>query len=262
MRLIAVKTRVVKAGDDLVELVLEALKSQGLQLENNDVLALTSKVVSFSEGRTVKLSEVKPSEEAKRLAREYSLKPEFAELILREADRVCGGVERAVLTLKNGVMAANAGIDNKNAPSDYAVLWPKDPAASAREVRDRVKSRTGKDVAVIIVDSGLVPLRIGTTGLALAVAGFKPIRDSRGCKDLFGKSIVITRQAVADDLASAAHLLMGEATEKTPLVLIKDAPVDFDGSVYGSADMMMPFKECIFMNTLGTQSGVKKKARA
>lgn len=262
MRLIAVKTRVVKAGDDLVELVLGSLKAQGLQLEDNDVLALTSKAVSCSEGRLVKLSEVKPSEEAKRLAKEYSLKPEFAELILREADRVCGGVERAVLTLKNGVLAANAGIDNKNAPSDYAVLWPKDPAASAREVRDRIKRRTGKDVAVMIVDSGLVPLRIGTTGLALAVAGFKPIRDSRGCKDLFGKSIVITRQAVADDLASAAHLLMGEATEKTPLVLIKGAPVDFDDGVYGSADMMMPFKECIFINTLGTQSDVKRKARA
>jgi len=262
LRLIAVKTRVVKAGDDLVELVLGSLKAQGLQLEDNDVLALTSKAVSCSEGRLVKLSEVKPSEEAKRLAKEYSLKPEFAELILREADRVCGGVERAVLTLKNGVLAANAGIDNKNAPSDYAVLWPKDPAASAREVRDRIKRRTGKDVAVMIVDSGLVPLRIGTTGLALAVAGFKPIRDSRGCKDLFGKSIVITRQAVADDLASAAHLLMGEATEKTPLVLIKGAPVDFDDGVYGSADMMMPFKECIFINTLGTQSDVKRKARA
>jgi coenzyme F420-0:L-glutamate ligase/coenzyme F420-1:gamma-L-glutamate ligase len=251
LRLIALKTRVVKAGDDLVELVLESLKTQGLQLEDNDVLALTSKVVSCSEGRAVRLSEVKPSKEAKRLAKEYSLKPEFAELILREADKVWGGVERAVLTLKNGVMAANAGIDNKNAPSDYAVLWPKDPPASAREARDRIKRRTGKDVAVMIVDSGLVPLRIGTSGLALAVAGFKPIRDSRGCKDLFGKSIVITRQAVADDLASAAHLLMGEATEKTPLVLIKDAPVNFDDGVYGSADMMMPFEECIFMNTLG-----------
>jgi coenzyme F420-0:L-glutamate ligase len=262
LRLIAVRTRVVKAGDDLVELILESLKAQDLQLEDNDVLALTSKVVSCSEGRLVKLSEVEPSEEAKRLAKEYSLKQEFAELILQEADRVYGGVERAVLTLKNGVMAANAGIDNKNTPSDYAVLWPKDPKASARKVRDRIKRRTGKDVAVMIIDSGLVPLRIGTTGLALAVAGFKPIRDDRGCEDLFGKPIVITRQAVADDLASAAHLLMGEATEKTPLVLIKDAPVDFDDGTYGSSDMMMPFKECIFMNTLETQTGVKRKARA
>jgi len=262
LRLTAVKTRVVKAGDDLVELILESLKAQGLQLEDNDVLALTSKVVSCSEGRLVKLSEVKPSKEAKRLAKKYSLKPEFAELILQEADRVYGGVERAVLTLKNRVMAANAGIDNKNAPPDYAVLWPKDPKASARKVRNRIKRRTGKDVAVMIIDSGLVPLRIGTTALALAVAGFKPIRDNRGCKDLFGKPIVITRQAVADDLASAAHLLMGEATEKTPLVLIKDAPVDFDDGTYGSSDMMMPFKECIFMNTVKTQISAKRKARA
>jgi coenzyme F420-0:L-glutamate ligase/coenzyme F420-1:gamma-L-glutamate ligase len=262
LRLIAVKTHVVKTGDDLVELILGSLKAQGLQLEDNDVLALTSKVVSCSEGRIIKLSEVKPSEEAKKLAKQYSLKPKFAELILREADKIYGGVERAVLTLKNGIMAANAGIDNKNAPPGYAVLWPMDPAGSAREVRERIKRRTRKDVAVMIVDSGLVPLRIGTTGLALAVAGFKPIRDSRGCKDLFGKSIVITRQAVADDMASAAHLLMGEGTEKTPLVLIKGAPVDFDDSVYGSADMMMSFKECIFMNTLRTQSGAKRKTRA
>ena len=262
MRLIAVKTRVVKIGDDLVELILGSLKAQGLQLEDNDVLALTSKVVSYSEGRIVKLREVKPSEKAKRLAKKYSLKPEFAELILREGDRVYGGVERAVLTLKNGAMVANAGIDNKNAPSDNVVLWPKDPAASAREVRDRIKRRTGKDVALMIIDSGLVPLRIGTTGFALAVAGFKPIRDIRGCKDLFGKPIMITRQAVADDLASAAHLLMGEATEKTPAVLIKDAPLDFDDGVYASSSMMMPSTECIFMKTLETRSGAKRKARA
>jgi coenzyme F420-0:L-glutamate ligase len=262
MKLIAVKTRVVKSGDDLVELVLKFLKAQGLQLEDRDVLALTSKVVSYSEGRIVKLSEVKPSEEANRLAKEYTLKPEFAELILREADRTCGGVEKAVLTLKNGILAANAGIDNKNTPSDYAVQWPKNPEASARKIRDRIKRRTGKNIAVMIVDSGLAPLRIGTTGLALAVAGFKPIRDNRGSKDLFGKPILITRQAVADDLASAAHLLMGEATERTPVVLIKDAPVDFDDGIYGSADMMMPSNECIFMGTLDKHLVAKRKTRA
>jgi F420-0:gamma-glutamyl ligase len=100
---------------------------------------------------------------------------------------------------------------------------------------------------------------MGTAGLALAVAGFKPVRDCRGEKDIYGKSLVITWHAVADDLASAAHLLMGEATEKTPVVLIKDAPVDFDDCVYGSADMMMPFKECIFMNNfLGNLCDSKK----
>ena len=103
---------------------------------------------------------------------------------------------------------------------------------------------------MVVVDSGLIPLRIGTVGLALAVAGFVPVKECRGKKDLYGKPIMITRHAVADDLASAAHLLMGEASEKTPVVLVKDAPVDFDDNVHGSAEMMMPFKECIFMNTL------------
>ncbi len=95
----------------------------------------------------------------------------------------------------------------------------------------------------------MIPLRIGTTGLTLAVAGFKPIRECRGRNDLYGRRITITRHAVADDLASAAHLLMGEAAEKTPVVLIKDAPLDFDDEAHDSKEMMMPFKQCIFMNT-------------
>jgi len=259
MRLYAVKTRLVKVGDDLVELILESLRTKNLQLEDNDVLALTSKIVSYSEGRIARLSEIKPSEEAKEFAKKYSLKPEFAELILREAGRIYGGVEKAILTFKNGVMTPNAGIDNKNTPGDCAVLWPSDPERFAKEFRDRIKHKTGRNVAVLIVDSGLVPLRKGTNGLALAVAGFKPIKDDIGRKDLFGKSIMITRQAVADDLASAAHLLMGEATERTPVVLIKDAPVDFDDGVYGAAEMMMPFEQCIFMSIIERQFRCEEK---
>jgi coenzyme F420-0:L-glutamate ligase len=250
LRLFAIKTRVVRVGDDLVELILESLRTCNLQLEDNDVLAVTSKIVSYSEGRVVRLSEVAPSKKARLLAKEYSVKSEFAELILREAERIYGGVDKAVLTFKNGVMTPNAGIDNKNTPDDFAILWPTDPEEFVREFRDSIKRRVGKDVAVLLVDSGLVPLRKGTNGLALAVAGFRPIRDDIGKKDLFGKPIMITRQAVADDLASAAHLMMGEAVEQTPVVLIKDAPVDFDGGVYGAAEMMMPFEQCIFMSII------------
>jgi coenzyme F420-0:L-glutamate ligase/coenzyme F420-1:gamma-L-glutamate ligase len=253
MRLYAIRTRIVKPGDELVELILESLRTQNLQLEDGDVLALTSKIVAYSEGRLVRLSDVKPSREAKKLGKKYSLKPEFAELILRESERIYGGVEKAVLTFKNGVMTPNAGIDNKNTPGDYAVLWPRDPERSVKEFMDEIKQKSGKNVSVLIVDSGLVPLRKGTNGFALAVAGFKPIKDDIGKKDLFGKPIMITRQAVGDDLASAAHLLMGEATERTPVVLIKDAPVDFDGGVYGSDEMMMPFRQCIFMSIIERQ---------
>ena len=250
MRLCAVRTPLVKPGDELVDLILESLRTQDLRLENDDVLALTSKIVAYSEGRLARLSEVKPSMEAKKLGKRYSLKPEFAELIIRESERIYGGVEKAVLTFKNGVMTPNAGIDNKNTPDDYAVLWPSDPERAAEKLMDRIKQKSGKNVAVLIVDSGLVPLRIGTVGLALGVAGFQPIGEHRGKKDLYGKTVVITRHALADDLASAAHLLMGESAEKNPVVLVRDVPLDFDDSVHGPAEMMMPPKECIFMNTL------------
>jgi coenzyme F420-0:L-glutamate ligase len=251
MRLYAVKTPTIKIGDDPVEVILQSLKEQNLQLEDNDILAVTSKIIAYAEGRVAKLSSFKPSDRAKELAQQFSLRPEFAQLILREADKVYGGVEKAVLTLKDGVLTANAGIDNKNAPLNHVVLWPTNPEKWVKQIREEVKRRIGRKVGVLIVDSGLAPLRIGTIGLALAVAGFKPIKDHRGEKDIFGKPIVITRHAIADDLASAAHLLMGESVERTPIVLIRDAPVDFDDCVYGPADMMMPFKECIFMNAFG-----------
>lgn len=249
MRLYAVKMRIIGHNDDLTDVIIEDIKKQGLKLEDNDILALTSKVIAHVENRLVKLSEVKPSRKAKELAKHFSLQPTFAELILREADKIYGGVEKAVLTLKNGILTANAGIDNKNAPIDYAILWPSDPKKWAKRLRDEIENRTGKRVAVLIVDSGLVPLRKGTVGLALAVAGFKPIKDRRGEKDIYGKPITITQHAVADDLASAAHFLMSEAAERTPLVIIKGAGVDFDDGVYGSEDMAMPQKECIFMGT-------------
>jgi coenzyme F420-0:L-glutamate ligase len=250
MRLYAVKTRLVKAGDNLADVILEALKKQNLLLENNDILVLTSKIVAHTEGRLVKLSEIKPSEKAKKLAEKFSLQPEFAELILNEAEKVYGGVERAVLTLKNGVLTANAGIDNKNAPAGYVVLWPQNAKEVAKHVREEIKRKTSKAVAVLIVDSGLSPLRKGTVGIALAVAGFKPVEDCRGQKDLYGKELVITQHAVADNLASAAHLLMSEAAEKTPIVLVKDAPVSFDDGSYGIEEMAMPPGKCIFMNAL------------
>jgi coenzyme F420-0:L-glutamate ligase/coenzyme F420-1:gamma-L-glutamate ligase len=251
LRLYAVKTRLIVTGDDLVQVVLGSLKEQRLQLEDCDVLALTSKILSYAQGRVVKLGTVKPSEKARELARHYLLAPEFAELILRESDKIYGGVEKAILTFKTGILTANAGIDNKNAPPDSVVLWPEDVTTWAKRLKDEIRRRTGKQIAVLIVDSGLTPLRIGTIGLALAVAGFNPIRDHREKEDLYGKKVTITRHAVADDLACAAHLLMGESAERIPAVLIKEAPVDFNDGVYGSSDMMMPHKECIFMKVFG-----------
>lgn len=261
MKLYAVKTEIVKVGDDLVSVILASLNKQELQLEDDDVLAVTSKIVAVAQGRIARLNGIKPSDRAKEIGKEFSLQPELAELILHEADEIYGGVKRAVLTLRNRVLTANAGIDNKNAPKDYVVLWPSNPKESAQRIREEIKRRTGAKIAVLIVDSGLIPLRKGTVGLALAVAGFKPVKDRRGELDIYGKPLVITQHAIADDLASAAHLLMSEVAEKIPIVLIKDAPVEFYDNVYDSAEMMMPFKECIFMKTFVSDARDSKKAR-
>lgn len=252
MELYAIKTETVNVGDNLAEVILESAKRQNLHLQDNDVVVLTSKILAYAQGRVAKLTDIKPSADARELAEKYSLQPELAELILREADEIYGGVKRAVLTLKNGVLTANAGVDNKNAPNGYVALWPKDPQRWAEQIRMEIRQKTGKRIAVLIIDSGLTPLRKGTVGLALAVSGFKPIKDYRKEKDIYGKPIIITQNAVADDLACAAHLLMGEAAEKTPIVLVRNAPVEFEDKSYGLRDMMMPFEECIFMGSLKT----------
>ena len=174
MELYAIKTRIVKTGDNLSEVILKSLEKQSLPLKNNDVLAVTSKIVSQAEGRTAKLKDIRPSERARELAERFSLQAEFAELILREADKIYGGVDKAVLTLKNGILAPNAGIDNKNAPAGFVVLWPSSPEKSAESIREEIRSKTGKRIAVLIVDSGLAPLRRGTAGFALAVAASSP----------------------------------------------------------------------------------------
>jgi coenzyme F420-0:L-glutamate ligase len=248
MRLYPVKTGFIHVGDNVVDVALKALSGQNLSLEDGDVLVFASKIVAFMQCRIVKLDDVKPSRKALELAEKFSIKGEVAELILREADVVYGGVEKAVLTLKNHVLTVNAGIDNKNAPLNHVALWPEKLKETAKQLREEIFQKTGRNVAVMIVDSGLIPLRRGTVGLALAVAGFKPIVDFRGQRDLYGKEIIITQHAVAQDLASAAHLLMGEAVEETPIVLVKGAPIKFDEGVYGPEDLALPPSECVFMN--------------
>jgi coenzyme F420-0:L-glutamate ligase/coenzyme F420-1:gamma-L-glutamate ligase len=248
MQVLAVKTPLVKRGDDLIGAVLQSIRKRGLELIDNDVLALSSKIVSFAEGRLVKLSDVKPSRRAELLAKKYALTPAFAELILKEADCVVGGVAKAVLTLNDGVFTVNAGIDNKNAPKGFAVLWPKNPH-QAEYIRKEIVRRTGKRVGVLIVDSTVAPLRMGTRGVAIGVAGFEPVKDYRRTRDLFRKEIVMTLHAIADDLASAAHSVMGESLERTPVAIIRDAPVTYLDKA-DTESMKIAFKECIYMGAL------------
>ena len=248
MQLLAIRTQIFKPGDDLVSVVMKSLRTHDIALEDHDILAISSKVVASTEARIVLLGEISPSEAARELADKYSLEPEFAELVLREAEKIYGGVHKSILTLKDGILCVNAGADNKNAPIGYAALWPLDPQSRADKIRQEIKQRTGKTVGVVIVDSQVVPLRMGTRGLALAVSGFQPIEDCRGKEDLFQKTLAITRHSIADDLASAAHLLMGETDEQTPITLIRDAPVTFT-EIIDEENMKISPEECVYMRS-------------
>ena len=244
--LFGIKTRLIGVGDNLVSLLLEGIKNEGLRLEDGDIVAITSKVVSVSQNRLVRFDTINPSERAKELAAEYGLEPGFVEVVLQEADEVYGGVYRAILTSKNGIMFANSGIDHKNVPQGFAVLLPENPDRDSTEIRREIEKRVGKHVGVMLIDSRTVPLRMGTIGVAIGISGFNPIRDCRGKSDLYDKPLLITRLAVADDLACAAHLVMGETTERIPMVLIRGAPVEFDESASIDA-ARIDSKDCLYM---------------
>jgi coenzyme F420-0:L-glutamate ligase len=152
----------------------------------------------------------------------------LATIVLNEADQVLGGVNGFLLTIKNGILTPNAGVDLKNSPSGCVTLWPRKPDRSANRVRGFLNRKFHCRIGVVLVDSRVTPLRLGTTGLAIGVSGFMPVEDYRRQVDLFGRRVHVTRMAVADDLASAAHLLMGESDEGIGLVLIRNAPIVMD----------------------------------
>jgi coenzyme F420-0:L-glutamate ligase len=245
MQLFGIHTELIQPGDDIVSIILKGAGEQKLRIDSGDILAIASKAIAIAQNRIKSLRSVKPSNKAKKLAVKYDLEPNFVEIVLQEAEKVYGGAPRALLTLKEHILTANAGVDHKNTPNGYAALWPNDVFKTAEKMRSEILVRTGKSIGVLIVDSRVTPLRMGTTGLALAVAGFEPVRDDRGEKDLYDRSILITRHALADDLASAAHLIMGESDEKTPAVLIKSAPVKPADKVKPSS-LIIPAEQCLF----------------
>lgn len=252
MQLFGIHTRLIEPGDDLVDVILDGLRRQKITVENQDVLVVASKVVATIQRRLVKLSSIEPSRRARELSAKYNLEPSFVEVVLQEAERVYGGVTRALLTLKNNVLIANAGVDHKNVPRGYVALWPKNPNESAEKIRKEIFERTGRRVGVLIIDSQVTPHRLGTTGVAIGIAGFHPVKDCRTNKDLYGNPLLITRHALADDVACAAHLIMGEANERTPVVLFKGIPADFSGKIKPGS-VTIPAEECLFMSCIGRE---------
>jgi coenzyme F420-0:L-glutamate ligase len=243
-------SRVAQVGDSVFDLATETVADNGVRVCDGDVFVVTSKVVSYEQSRVVKLADVTPSDAARVQAGQYAVSAELMELILQEADVIYGGVEHAVLTLKDDMLTVNAGIDNKNSPLGYVTLWPENLRLWVKGFRLRLEQFYSAKVGALVTDSSCVPLRVGTVGVALAVSGFKPVRDYRGSEDLYGRKIMITQCAVAQSLADAAHLVMGEGAEQSPVAVVRGAPVEMSDETFVGGDMAMPFGKCFFAGAL------------
>lgn len=247
MQVIPIKTRIINPDDNFLDVIFEGINTAGFTLMDNDILTVAETPLGTTEGCIVDLSKVKVSSKAAELAQKYELLPPIAELILQESDEILGGIPHVVLTMKNNTLMANAGIDKSNVPHGFACLLPRDSRASAERLRKEIKKRTGKTIGVMVIDSRTQPLRLGNIGMALGVAGFKPVADDRGRKDLFGNELRITRRAVADNLASACTAVMGESNESVPAAIIRDAPAEFVNKSFDSSEMWISPTECMYM---------------
>ncbi len=216
----------VQPGDDIAALILDALQKSGLTLERGDILVVAQKIVSKAEGRLVDLATVAPSPRAQALAAEVDKDPRLVELILRESTEVVRH-RRNVLVVahRNGYVLANAGIDASNVGEgdgdSHVLLLPEDCNRSCREIRKRLADRTGVEIAVVINDSLGRAWRNGTVGTALGAAGLPALLDLAGTPDLYGRKLRTTEVGIADEIAAAASLLMGQAGEGTPAVLLR-----------------------------------------
>jgi len=217
---------IVNKGDNLASLICQAAEKQGTPVQNGDVIIITHVVVSRAEGNVVNLETVTPSEFAKSVAKRTDKDPRLVEVILQESRTIVRMSNGKLITeTKQGVICANSGIDCSNVPGDNNVaLLPEDADQSARIIRQKIMQITGKDVAVIVSDTHGRPLRQGEINIALGIAGFEPLRDRRGEKDLFGYTIKVKRTAIADELASAAELVIGQTNEGIPVAIIRGYP--------------------------------------
>lgn len=245
LQLIPIRVKRQLEGFDIYNTIGKAV---GEIIEHNDILVVSSKFVAISEKSVVILQKVKHSREATRLSKKYGMNKKLVEVIQRESDFVVGGVHGFILTIKDGMLCPNAGVDRSNIEKGKVVLYPREPATACKLIKDYLKFRFGVDVGVVLSDSRLMPMRKGTTGVAVASAGIKAILEMRGNMDLFGNVLRVTVQSLADDVCSAAQLLMGESDESVPIVIVRGLNVISD-ELYHSSDFTISPRICVYIRS-------------
>lgn len=221
----------VQPGDDLVALIEQALQRAAISLQDGDILVLAQKIVSKAEGRLANLVAVKPSLQAQQLAERIEKDPRLVELVLRESNEVVRTRPGTIVVEHRlGFVCANAGIDHSNvagsgdAQEEWVLLLPEDPDASAFALRQRLEATSQARLGVLIIDSHGRAWRQGVTGMTIGLSGLPALVDLRGHPDLFGYALRITQVGVADELAAAASLVMGQADEGTPVIHVRGFP--------------------------------------
>ncbi len=214
---------IIQKGDDIAELITDAAEKQNTPIIERDIIVVTHKIVSKAEGNIVTIDDFSPSKQSKTIAALTGKEPCLVELIMRDTKEIVRLGPNSIITeINGGIVCANAGLDKSNVEGNRNVaLLPRNPDESAQRIRQKIKKLTGTDVAVVISDTHGRPLRMGEINVAIGVAGIKPVRDRRGEKDLFGYTLKVKQTAVADELASAAELVIGQASEGVPAAIIR-----------------------------------------
>ncbi|HMG38703.1 MAG TPA: coenzyme F420-0:L-glutamate ligase [Nitrososphaeraceae archaeon] len=212
----------IREGADIGNLILKSIKEKQESLKENDVIVITHKIISKSEGRTIDLTKIIPSEESKNISYRTGKDPKLVELIISQSNEIIKIQRDIIITeTKHGFVCANSGIDTSNVEkSNHVVLLPVDPDKSAREIRNYIKSRTKTNVAVIISDTFGRPFRKGQVNVAIGVAGIDPIKSYIGKSDMYGNILRVTEIAIADEIASAAELVMGKSL-RVPVTIVR-----------------------------------------
>lgn len=238
---------------DLFNTLKSDLAHTKLIPKTGDIIAISSKYVSRAQGRVVQYDSVIPSSEAKGISLQFHMNSKLAEIIIRESDNIFGGIPGFVITSADGIIAPNGGIDKSNTNKGTVILYPSEPFSVAEQLRRKFLLAYKIHVGIIIVDSRLMPGRIGTIGIAISCAGIEPTVDLRGKKDLYGNPLKVTFQAVADDLASMANFKMGEGDEASPAILIRRSKSRLTDRRIDKKEMAVSYDQCVYIRGLGSR---------
>ena len=238
----------IEAGDDLASIILDSLDRSGIELVDGDVLVVAQKIISKAEGRQVDLRRVQPTEDAKRLASMTGKDPRQVEMVIQESNQILRSRPGTIIVEHRlGFICANAGIDRSNVLGDeqnWVLLLPVDPDASADNLRARLEGASDVCIGVLIIDSHGRAWRLGTVGITIGISGLPGVVDLRGRPDLYNFHLQITEVGAADELAAAASLVMGQASEGTPVVHVRGFPYELRESSLG--ELLRPKDQDLF----------------